>query len=152
MVLTVSADRLRRQVRERAARTGAQAAVSMQTALRREFGPHRKSGATQAATKVTLESVTATRLTYRAEADTPQARFVNDGTQPHVITPKRNPSAPYTGGKWPMYVSGEPLLVFYWARVGSIVRFRWVDHPGYKGDNWWDRTIDRWVEFVSQNW
>jgi hypothetical protein len=148
-----NADGLRRQVRERAALAGARAAVSLQTQLRGAFGQHRKSGATQSATRVTLQGVSATRITYLAVADTPQAKFVNDGTPAHVITPRANPTANATGGKWPRFISGEPLLVFDWPKGGMHpARFRWVDHPGYKGDPWWDRTIERWPELVALYW
>jgi hypothetical protein len=128
---------------------GGLAAVKMQTELRRSFAPHKKSGDTQRATSVKLDTVTATSLSYVAKADTPQARFVNDGTNPHPIAPKANPGA-IGGPKRPLFIVGEPLLVFFWARVGRVVRFRWVDHPGYKGSGWWDYTIAQWHDFLEE--
>lgn len=150
MTTTVLGERLERSMRERAARVGARAAVAMETNLRRNFQPHRKSGDTQAATSVRLESATPTTLTYIAKADTPQARYVNDGTRAHIITPKANPSAP-SGSKWPRFIRGEPLLVFDWPKAGMHpARFRWVEHPGYRGSGWWDFTIAQWHDFLEQ--
>jgi len=141
---------LEARVRKRAARAGAIAAVRMQTELRKSFAPHRKSGDTQRATTVKLDTLTETSISYIAKADTPQASFVNDGTPPHVITPKANPGA-VAGSKWPSFVRGEPLLVFNWPRGGMFpARFRWVDHPGYKGSGWWDFTIAQWHDFLQE--
>lgn len=46
-------------------------------------------------------------------AATPYAQFVEAGTKPHQIHAR---SAPY--------------LVFYWPKVGRVVRFTRVNHPG----------------------
>jgi hypothetical protein len=119
----------------------------MQSELRRNFGVHRKSGDTQRATTVKLESASGSTLTYVAQADTPQAKFTNDGTPPHPIAPKANPGA-IGGPKRPLFIPGEPLLVFFWARIGRVARFRWVDHPGYRGSGWWDSTIAQWHDFL----
>lgn len=151
MTTTVLGGRLERTMRERAARVAGRAAGAMEVNLRRNFQPHRKSGDTQAATSVRLESATPFTLTYVAKAETPQARYVNDGTRPHIITPKANPAAPATGGKWPRFVSGEPLLVFDWPKAGMYpARFRWVEHPGYRGSGWWDFTIAMWHDLLEQ--
>lgn len=150
MATTDLGKRIERRVASRARRASGRAAVKMQTELRRNFAPHKKSGDTQRATTVREDSFTASTITYLAKANTPQARYVNDGTRPHVIAPKANPGAPYDGlGKWPRFIRGEPLLVFPWARMGGrIVRFRWVDHPGYRGSGWWDFTIAQWHDFL----
>ena len=124
--------------------------MRLQTDLVRNFQVHRKSGATQESTSVRLESLTATTITYTAKAETPQARWVNDGTPAHVITPRRNPGAT-SGPKAPVR-RGEPALVFFWARAGRVVAFRWVDHPGYRGDGWWDHTIAFWPLYVEDAW
>lgn len=44
------------------------------------------------------------------------------GTRPHVI--RARPDNP-TGH-----------MVFFWARVGKVVRFRSVNHPGHRGTHW----------------
>lgn len=45
--------------------------------------------------------------------DAPYALFVHEGTRPHPIVARR-----------------APLLVFYWERVGAVVAFPRVNHPG----------------------
>jgi hypothetical protein len=48
-------------------------------------------------------------------SDDPIALWHHEGTQPHTITP-----------------SIRPMLVFYWKRVGKVVRALMVRHPGTK--------------------
>jgi hypothetical protein len=43
----------------------------------------------------------------------PVALWVHEGTEPHQIV-------------------GNPLLVFHWAKLGKVVAFRQVNHPGTK--------------------
>lgn len=148
MATTDLGKRLEDRIRKRAARAGIEAAVKMQSELRRSFSPHRKSGDTQRATTVRPGSGSSSTLVFVARADTPQARYVNDGTPPHVITPKANRGA-VTGSKWPRFIPGEPLLVFDWPAGGMHpARFRWVDHPGYRGSGWWDFTIAQWHDLL----
>lgn len=144
---TVLGQRLDRRVRNKAVLAGNRAAVALEVQLRRNFQPHRKSGDTQAATSVRPESQTGTTLTWVAKADTPQARYVNDGTRAHPIAARGNAAA---GSKWPTFQRGERLLVFDWARAGMFpARFRWVSHPGYRGSGWWDFTIATWPDLVQ---
>lgn len=148
--MTELGDTLRRQVAERAKLIGFTAAAKMEVELRRNWGVHSKSGETLKAISVRLETATPTSLVFVAKAETPQARYVNDGTRPHVITPKANPGA-ISGSKWPSFIPGEPLLFFFWARVGRNVRFRWVDHPGYRGSGWWDFALARWSDLLQES-
>lgn len=128
MAETAIGERIERQVRERAARAGAQAAVSLEIALKREFQPHHDTGDTQASISVRPASFTATRIEYLAVVTTPQARFINDGTRAH---------GPVTA----------PFLVFTPKGSNRKVFTRWV--RGITADPWWDRTIARWSEFVE---
>lgn len=152
MATTSFGERLERRIRERAGQIGARAAVRMEVNLKRNFQPHRKSGATQAATTVRLESVTSTSLTYVAKADTPQARWVNDGTRPHPIAPRARPW--HVGGpKFPPArrqpgESGPVNLSFVWEKAGGRITIRWVEHPGYRGSGWWDFTIAQWHDVL----
>lgn len=142
MPQTALGERLERKVRERAGRIAQTAATKMEVELKRNFQPHRKSGDTQRSISVRLETVTATSLTFVARATTPQARYVNDGTRPHPIAARGNVAG---GSKWPSYRRGESLLVFNWPKAGMFpARFRWVQHPGYRGSGWWDYTIAQW--------
>jgi hypothetical protein len=45
----------------------------------------------------------------------PYAFFHHEGTPPHVIRARR-----------------APMLVFYWPKVGHVVAFKQVNHPGTK--------------------
>jgi hypothetical protein len=53
-------------------------------------------------------------IAFDAGSSKPYALFVDQGTKPHVITPKK------PGG----------MLVFHWAKVGKTVFLRSVNHPG----------------------
>lgn len=64
----------------------------------------------------------------------PYGKWVHDGSRPHIIQPKRK--------KW-----------LRWASNGSFVFAKKVNHPGYKGDAFFDKAIDeevpkftRWLE------
>lgn len=46
-------------------------------------------------------------------SDDPIALWHHEGTEPHTITASR-----------------APFLVFFWKKVGHVVRFRSVNHPG----------------------
>lgn len=73
----------------------------------------------------TIASASGLSTTYEATAE--HASFTNDGTEAHVIRPRR---------------SGYPLK-FYWPKVGAVVRFAYVNHPGTIGTKWWDKTLTK---------
>lgn len=50
------------------------------------------------------------------------AEWVVKGTAPHVI-------------------EGKPLLVFFWPKVGRVVAFPRVNHPGTKANNFMQRAL-----------
>lgn len=54
----------------------------------------------------------------------PYALYVHEGTQPHVITPKK-----------------APRLVFFWGKAGKIVAFPRVNHPGNKPNRFLLRAL-----------
>ena len=56
----------------------------------------------------------------RVGSDLPYAKFSDTGTTPHDITP-RGPGYP---------------LRFYWRKVGAVVRFYKVSHPGQRSKGW----------------
>ena len=57
-----------------------------------------------------------------------QAIFVIQGTEPHVIRAKR-----------------APQLVFFWKKVGRVVSFKSVNHPGTKANNYLLASLRRVV-------
>ena len=54
------------------------------------------------------------------------ALFVHNGTKPHVIKAKR-----------------APYLVFFWHRVGRVVSFKSVNHPGTPADPFLAKGLDK---------
>lgn len=58
----------------------------------------------------------------------PYAIMVVKGTKPHVIRPKR-----------------APRLVFFWPKVGRVVSFTKVNHPGTKANNYLLAALKRAV-------
>lgn len=72
---------------------------------------------------------TAARLSTRIGYTAPQANWTEYGTPPHVIRPKG---------------PGYPLR-FYWPRVGGVVAFWKVNHPGsHKRDGWFSDTMAKY--------
>ena len=60
------------------------------------------------------------------------AYFVDQGTRPHEIRPKR-----------------KKALAFYWTRLGTDVVLKSVNHPGYKGSRYLSGSIHAAGEGVS---
>lgn len=69
--------------------------------------------------------VSGTRRTMRLVADVPQAATTDKGARPHIIRPKR----------------ANGLLVFYWPKVGQVVAFPYVNHPGNAAHPWWEAVL-----------
>jgi hypothetical protein len=60
-------------------------------------------------------------------ANTSYATIAHDGARPHIIRP-RNP-----GGR----------LRFYWRKVGHVVNFPYVSHPGMRGKHYLSGPMER---------
>jgi hypothetical protein len=69
-------------------------------------------------------------IQFDAGSDVDYTLYVDQGTQPHKITAK---NAPY--------------LVFYWPKVGRIVHFKSVNHPGNKPYRFLERGLQRALRF-----
>ena len=128
MAETAIGERLERAVRERGARAAALAAVKMETSLRAAFQVHRDTGETQRSISVRLSALTPTRIEYTAKVSTPQAQWINDGTQAHGPVTAR-------------------FLVFTPKGSGRTVFTKWV--RGITADHWWDDTIAQWHDFLQ---
>lgn len=63
------------------------------------------------------------------------AYWTDQGARPHRIVPR-------AGNK-------RGLLIFYWARVGHVVRFRSVNHPGIRNPSHW---AERGAEVAVRSW
>lgn len=123
---------LRRGVRTWARRVGASAADDRYQAARR--AANRRTGRLRQNSRVRHDTSTATSDRYVIEFDEEYASYVDEGTRPHEIRPRR------PGG----------LLVFYWPKVGKVVFLPKVNHPGYKGSQFLTRATrpGEWVRAV----
>lgn len=72
-------------------------------------------------------------LESKIVATSPHARFVIKGTNPHIIRPKD------IGGK----------LVFFWPKVGRVVRLSKVRHPGNDPNNYLGDSLKRVMKRFS---
>jgi hypothetical protein len=115
---------LRAQIRRRAEFAVSNASPQLQQTLR-STSP-RVTGRMQNATSVTPAGLTAT-----AKAATPYASFVRQGTRPHVIRARRK------------------VLSFFWPRTGRRMFLPRVNHPGSKGNTWWDNGLKDWPRLLE---
>lgn len=113
------------QIRVRAYFAVSDASPRLEQILRQ--GP-RDTGLMQSRTTVVPRGLTAT-----AKAATPYASFVKDGTRPHIIRARR-----------------RKVLSFYWPKRGAVVFLAKVNHPGNKGNDWWNRGINKWPELLKE--
>lgn len=75
-------------------------------------GPQRRPGTLR--DKIVKRAVSrGGEVVWQVGAEDPIALFHHEGTEPHVIRARR-----------------APRLVFFWPRVGRVVYFRQVNHPG----------------------
>jgi hypothetical protein len=73
-------------------------------------------------------------IQFDAGSDIDYTLFVDQGTKPHVITAK---NAPY--------------LVFYWPKVGRVVHFKTVHHPGNKAYKFLERGLERAMNIFERS-
>lgn len=65
------------------------------------------------------------RFRGRIVAPVVQARTTDQGAPAHIIRPRR------VGG----------LLVFYWPKLGKVVGYHYVNHPGNQARPWWLKAL-----------
>lgn len=94
-----------------------------------------KSGETRAKSQIRVKSITPAHVRWEAIADTPQANYTNDGTRPHVIRPRT-----------------AKALSFFWPKLGKRVFFAKVNHPGFQGTGWFDKTIEQFPNWLEQEY
>lgn len=71
-------------------------------------------------------------LEGRVVAVPEHAIFIIKGTDPHVIRARN-----------------APRLVFFWKKVGRVVSFKSVNHPGTRPNNYLARSLDRVVRRLT---
>lgn len=136
------ADQLRAHIREEYGKRANRSARVMQRALvqaaprskpRRPI-PHGQSVPPPGRLKrsIQVRSFTSSdRVGLIAEARSDYASYVNDGTDPHTIQPVR-----------------AKVLAF--PKGGKIIYTKIVHHPGTEATHFWDNTLERFLEFMSQ--
>jgi hypothetical protein len=65
-------------------------------------------------------------IQFDAGSDVDYTLFVDQGTKPH-----------------PIHAKNAPYLVFYWPKVGRVVAFKSVQHPGNKPYKFLERGLER---------
>lgn len=115
---------VRLQVRKRAEYAVSNASPQLQQTLR-STSP-KVTGRLQQATSVTSRGLEAT-----AKGATLYASFVRGGTRPHVIRARKG-----------------RLLSFYWPKLSKQMFLPRVNHPGSKGNGWWDQGLAKWPDFL----
>ena len=92
----------------------------------RELAPSR-TGKLRQSIDVEQRRDTAGRFTpgWAVVSDAPYALYVHEGTRPHVIRARR-----------------AAALVFYWEKVGAVVAFRQVNHPGTRAQPFLRDALD----------
>ena len=92
-----------------------------------------RTGALRGAISTTTPQSDGSTIRAEIRADMPYAGYTDTGTQPHMIFPVR-----------------AKMLAFYWERMGKFVFFRWVNHPGTKGTQWFNSGIDGGEPMLSR--
>lgn len=84
--------------------------------------------------KTGVEYVGETTREVKAEAviDVTYAEFVTMGTRPHVIKPRV-----------------KQALAFNWPKAGGTVVLRSVNHPGTKANEFFQRVVTRWGDYLN---
>jgi hypothetical protein len=100
--------------------------LARETVYRQRTTANRRTGAMIAGLHYTRGRY-ATGIGFDAGSNAPYALFVDQGTRPHVITPRK------PGG----------LLVFYWPKVGHMVFLRSVKHPGNRAYQFLMKGLER---------
>jgi hypothetical protein len=129
--VAVDSSALREDLRRRA-EDAFQAATEEMVVFARAETPV-DTGDTREAAHIEPGASSAPLLSATLVVDTPQARYTDEGTGPHVI-------------------EGNPLLVFEWG--GRTVFFRSVNHPGSTKHVGWfsERVVGKWGDAIAGGW
>lgn len=127
-----NAEGLRRKVQDYGREVMAQSAPEIERALR--TAAPMASGELVEKIRVELTGGSPVRPAIRAVSDAPQSNWTEEGTQPHVITPRGE---------------GYPLR-FYWPKVGADVAFMRVNHPGNPARPWFRPTLAEWGDVLQR--
>jgi hypothetical protein len=100
--------------------------LAKETVFRQRIFANKKSGA-MAAGMHYVKGTWSKGIQFDAGSDVPYAAANDQGAKPHVIKPK----------------SAGGVLVFFWPKVGRVVHFKSVHHPGNKAYGWAMKGLER---------
>ena len=121
---------LRYQLKSKAQRAARRMATSGEADLQRT-GPV-DTGDLSRSTSVTYTQ-SRNRVVWDVVVDVPYAKAQAFGARPHVIR-------------------GNPTLRFYWGKVGKVVYFPKVNHPGNPANPWWDNWLREAPRRLQRIW
>jgi len=108
--------------------------LAKETVFRQRGFAVKKSGALAAGMHY-VKATYARGIGFDAGSSVPYAAANDQGAKPHVIKPKS------VGG----------VLTFFWPKVGRVVSFKSVNHPGNRAYNWAMRGLDAALRFSSRS-
>lgn len=86
-----------------------------------------KTGEVRGSIRSSLRT-TRSKVTWTVGAYHRRAMLEHQGSPPHDIDQK----------------PGGPILTFYWERVGRVVHFSHVNHPGTRGSRYLENPLVKW--------
>lgn len=104
--------------------------------LERDFqrAPPVDTGYLRGHTSVSVRRDGNSRFRFTARADADYASFTSKPTRSHVIRARN-----------------AKVLRFFWPKVGHVVYFPSVNHPGTRGTGWWERTLESFPDVVRDS-
>jgi hypothetical protein len=115
---------LRRKVENRGQFIAQRLSLSLKEELRYASRHHRRTGRMEDTIVTPWRRTGLTTWRVEAKAPTIQAATTNKGARPHVIEPRK----------------GQALR---WSSGGTVIFARRVNHPGNKGDHWFDKVMTK---------
>jgi hypothetical protein len=107
--------------------------LAKETVFRQRALQHKKSGAMSAGTHY-KKGQWSRGIQFDAGSDVSYAAANDQGARPHKIVAKN-----------------APALVFFWPKVGRVVAFKSVNHPGNKPYDWAMRGLERALRFAERS-
>lgn len=124
-------------LRRRARRAHERATRELVATARREANKDTGAMARSVAVTPTTGTDRLTGRIYVPDTGSPRqsdkARWTSSGTRPHVIRAKR-------------------AKALRWQQGGKVRFAKAVNHPGYRGSQWWPRSVRRWPQAIRSSW
>jgi hypothetical protein len=91
-----------------------------------------------------------TKLRGMVEVTAPYAEAVHQGSRPHEIKPKTKKALAFEVGGFRGYVMSSSGKSYYQNKRGESVVVKHVHHPGYRGDPFMIRAIEKSMGEISK--